>query len=438
MFMFPTVFHHPVGIDPPARVRTVPLPGDANGRHEADNGVVIDLSTPTPTEEPQLRHWRGHWQVDLVIVAAYGAVCLATVVWVPAASAYKTPTALAYGFAVASVLALWWWRSAPLAALGGEAAIVVGNAMAGFAVGVLPYAVWLTLFSVFASSGWDRRRWALGVVVVGIAGFLIWDRATVDVIIMVGIAMSIVAAVVAGDAVSSRRALAQSQKLAGQLKEQERAAVVERVRLEERAQLARELHDSLGHAVNVIVMQAGVGAKVFDHQPQYARSALGRIETMGRDALEELDLALRVLSPTPNGRDQTAESSRFGLDEIGTLCDRIRATGRQVELTLEPVDVEPGVERTTYRIVQEAITNAARHSTSGTISVQIGPESPSSDRVRICVTNDAPTRREHSEGRGIVNMRERVGLLGGHFECGPTPEGFRVVATLPCFEADWR
>ncbi len=143
----------------------------------------------------------------------------------------------------------------------------------------------------------------------------------------------------------------------------------ERVVLEERARLARELHDSLGHAVNVMVMQAGVGRHVFDERPEFARQALEQVESVGRAALGELDAVLRVLRPTD--AEQRAEPETTNLSGLEALCDRIRAAGREVDLEVEEVDLSPTAERVAYRIVQEALTNAARHSAGGPIAVSV-------------------------------------------------------------------
>ena len=116
----------------------------------------------------------------------------------------------------------------------------------------------------------------------------------------------------------------------------------ERVVLEERARLARELHDSLGHAVNVMVMQAGVGRHVFDENPEFARQALEQVESVGRVALGELDAVLRVLRPTD--AEQRAAPETTNLSGLEALCDRIRATGREVDLEVEEVDLSPTAE----------------------------------------------------------------------------------------------
>jgi signal transduction histidine kinase len=204
---------------------------------------------------------------------------------------------------------------------------------------------------------------------------------------------------------------------------------MERLVLQERARLARELHDSLGHAINVMVMQAGVGRHVFDERPAFAREALEHVESVGRVALGELDAVLKVLRPVDG--EAVAEPVTPTLAGLEPLCDRIRATGREVDLHVDEVDLSPSAERATYRIVQEALTNAARHTTSGRISVSI---SRTNGTVDVTVHNAGPRPSVPVAGRGLVNMRERALLEGGRLEYGPVADGFQVRATLPVSE----
>ena len=145
------------------------------------------------------------------------------------------------------------------------------------------------------------------------------------------ISIATIVAGLLGDSCAHRREL-RGARCAGSGSED---ALRERIVLEERARLARELHDSLGHAVNVMVMQAGVGRHVFDENPEFARQALEQVESVGRVALGELDAVLRVLRPTD--AEQRAAPETTNLSGLEALCDRIRATGREVDLEVEEV-----------------------------------------------------------------------------------------------------
>jgi signal transduction histidine kinase len=185
-----------------------------------------------------------------------------------------------------------------------------------------------------------------------------WSSGKFDTAVIIAVGVTLVVAALLGDVVRSRRELAASQRAALELHGREQAAAMERLVLEERSRLARELHDSVGHAINVMVMQAGVGRHVFAERPQFAHEALEHVETVGRVGLGELDAVLRVLHPDDG--EPVAEPVSATLAELETLCHRIRATGREVGLHADDVHLEPSAERAAYRIVQEAITNAAR------------------------------------------------------------------------------
>jgi signal transduction histidine kinase len=358
-------------------------------------------------------------------VAVVGTLGVVTVVWGPREDVYRSPGPVAVGLMVVAAASLWCWRSRPMVSVVVASVTVVVNAAGGFTVGVVQYPVWIALFSVFARSTRRTRVLGLGVVVGAIGGYLIADRGPVNTDSLLGISVAVAVAVVVGEMAKNRRALAESERNALLMRAREESAVQERTVLQERTRLARELHDALGHAVNVMVMQAGVGRVVFDEQPAFARAALENVETVGRDALRELDAVLRVLRPSD---DEAREPVAISLSELGVLCDRIRATGREVELSLDAVTLSASCERAAYRIVQEAITNAARHTSVGPISVSIRPVG--SDAV-VTVHNGGVGIKPPVAGRGLVNMRERARSEGGQFECGPVADGFVVRATLP-------
>jgi signal transduction histidine kinase len=363
--------------------------------------------------------------VDAGLAVLLGTVGVVTVAWGSRESFYRSPGPVAVGLMIVAASSLWWWRSQPLVSLVVASGIVVVNAACGFTVGVVQYPVWIALFSVFARSTRRSRVIALGVVVAAVVGYLVLDRGPVDGDSTLGIAVTLSVAVLFGEMTRNRWALADSEREALLIRAREESAVMERTVLQERTRLARELHDALGHAVNVMVMQAGVGRVVFDEQPGFARKALENVETVGRDALRELDAVLRVLRPSD---DEPREPMATSLSDLGVLCDRIRATGREVELSLDAVTLSASCERAAYRIVQEAITNAARHTVAGPISVSIRPVG---HHAVVTVHNGGTGIKAPVAGRGLVNMRERARSEGGQFECGPVEDGFVVRATLP-------
>ncbi|GAA3183893.1 sensor histidine kinase [Blastococcus jejuensis] len=216
---------------------------------------------------------------------------------------------------------------------------------------------------------------------------------------------------------------------------QERAAVAERDSAEqaaaavadERARIARELHDLVAHSMGVIVIQSQAGQRSLDARPDLARGALQSIETAGRQGLAEMRRLLGLLTGASDGT-VAPQPSLDGLDE---LVERVRAAGVPVELTVDgDVDSLPsGVELAAYRIVQEALTNVLKHAGPATARVVVRARCGAVD-IEVC--DDGPgTGAAPGRGHGLVGMRERAALYGGSVEAGVLPGGgFRVHARL--------
>jgi signal transduction histidine kinase len=180
----------------------------------------------------------------------------------------------------------------------------------------------------------------------------------------------------------------------------------------ERTRIARELHDLIGHTVNVMLLQAGASRRVLDGDPARARELLVELERVGRDALTELDRMLGVL----RGADDDADD----------------AAGLRVTLEVAP-GVEPlpnSLDLTVHRIVQEALTNAVKHGQARAASVVVRRADAALD---VEVRDDGVgATAGYAPGRGLLGMRERAALFGGTVEHGPSErEGFRVHVRLP-------
>ncbi|MFJ4923085.1 sensor histidine kinase [Streptomyces sp. NPDC088725] len=213
--------------------------------------------------------------------------------------------------------------------------------------------------------------------------------------------------------------------LLGPSRAQRLAALEERTeQLLERTRIARELHDSIGHALTVAVLQAGAARAAAD--PAFTDRALAAIEETGRAALEDLERVLLVLRES-----ERPVSQRPTLAEAGRLLESARASGARVEAEVSgPLDQLPGpVSREGYRIVQEALTNALRH--SGAVPVRVSIEVTAS-ALGLEITN--PLERDAvapSAGNGLRGIRERAALLGGEARTGPHEGTWRVRARLP-------
>jgi signal transduction histidine kinase len=195
---------------------------------------------------------------------------------------------------------------------------------------------------------------------------------------------------------------------------------------EERTRIARDLHDSAGHAINVILVQAGAARLLQEQDPERSRKALETIEEVARDTLGEIDQLVRALREDGTG---PAVEPPPGLVALDTLAERYRAAGLPLTVVLEGPrrPLAPGVDQAAYRILQEALTNAARHGRGNAdVRVAFGPAA-----LELTVTNAATPNGNAGAGHGIVGMRERASLLGGSLDAGASNGVFRVRALLP-------
>ncbi|MFJ9544400.1 sensor histidine kinase [Streptomyces sp. NPDC101225] len=216
-------------------------------------------------------------------------------------------------------------------------------------------------------------------------------------------------------------------------------AEARRAVVEERARIAREVHDVVAHTLSVMVVQAGAAGDVFTERPEQAREALRAIETGARSALGELRLLLRAFGPEA-GRNEPGDQPRPSLARLDELADTVRATGITVHVHREgATDTLPAaVDLAAYRIVQEAFTNTLRHAAGADeVSVRVTAEG---QRVQVTVVDNGRTRQGGSAmagaGRGLVGMKERARLVGGSLRAGPRPGGgFEVAARLPAEDA---
>jgi signal transduction histidine kinase len=206
--------------------------------------------------------------------------------------------------------------------------------------------------------------------------------------------------------------------------EKARAAVAE-----ERARIARELHDVVAHAISVIVLQARGGRRSLTTDPEETREALDTIEATGSAALAEMR---RLLGMLRRDDEEIALAPQPSLRYLDALAEQVREAGLPVELSVEgePVDLPPGVDLSAYRIVQEALTNALKHAGPATAGVVVR-YSDHSLELEIADTGVGAGPNDGA-GHGLVGMRERVSLYGGKVEAGPREGGgFAVRARLP-------
>ncbi|MEU7137740.1 sensor histidine kinase [Streptomyces sp. NPDC046261] len=237
-----------------------------------------------------------------------------------------------------------------------------------------------------------------------------------------------------GDA---RRALAEQETIS----EAERA---QRTLLEERARIARELHDVVAHHMSVITVQADSAPYRIAGLPDDAREEFGAIAATARESLTEMRRLLGVLrsegSPGPDGSERAPQP---GVKRLPQLIEATVRTGLPVELTMPVLPALPqAVDLSAYRIVQEALANVVRHAPGAAtrVSVSLDRTGTAGTSLMVLVVNSAPAASDAPQrpletsgtGHGLVGMRERVRLVSGTLDTGPLPDGgFRVAARLP-------
>lgn len=217
------------------------------------------------------------------------------------------------------------------------------------------------------------------------------------------------------------------------------AAVTQKVRdLQERdahargrAEIARELHDVVAHHVSLIAVRAATATYQVDDVSPAAQEVFAEIAAQARTALEELRTVLGVLR-TPEGAAPLAPQP--GLDDVGGLVERMRANGMHVTVQMlgsqRPLPDTVGL--CCYRVIQEALTNAARHAPGAPVQITVGYDDT---EVVVTISDSAgiaaSPRGAGPAGFGLIGMRERVTALGGQLHAGPDTSGFRVRAHIP-------
>jgi signal transduction histidine kinase len=245
--------------------------------------------------------------------------------------------------------------------------------------------------------------------------------------------------------IRARRAQRRTLEERGWLLERERERATRTAVEDERARIARDLHDIVSHNVSLMVVQATAAREVLATLPDQATTALTAVEDAGRSAMTELRSLLGVLAPSPSGEEDRDLSPQPSLSRLSTLIDRVAFAGLPVEVRIsgEPSSLPAGIDVTAYRIVQEALTNALKHGSHDKADVSIryaerylrievlssGPSVLSGDRP----APKAHTYRSGNEtGRGLIGLRERVAIYGGDLDARRRlGGGFRVRARIP-------
>jgi len=384
------------------------------------------------TRERRVGERRAPSVLDWLVTVALVVVALLEI----ASGAFPGPVAVAAAFQVAAILPVAYRRSAPLPAITFSVVISLPYILAYGAGNSLAAAVTLMLLIYSVGRHLDGRRLLAGtamgllmIVEVGIGGRMMTLEDWIYVLLIYG------AALVFGIALRVQTDRSIALAVAADRAQREQEATAQAAVHEERARIARELHDVVAHNVGLIVLQAGGARSVLATDPERARTALRQVEETGRQTLTEMRHLVGILREDEDEERQPLPR----LERLPALVDEARAGGLTVELEVEGLVVElpAGLELAAYRLIQEALTNARKHAPTSRVQVHLGYEP---DRLRIEVSDDggssvapaATTQDASGRGHGLIGMRERVQMYGGRMQTRATPGGgFRVEATLP-------
>ncbi|MFE9130664.1 sensor histidine kinase [Streptomyces sp. NPDC007148] len=332
------------------------------------------------------------------------------------------PDLIGYALLAASGLALAALRRAPLVVLAVTGLCAVGYQAAGFDVLAVSY-----LVAVYGAVRAGHRAITVAasvtmLVALNLTALVFRDGPVGEALARPRGVLELawlIAAFAAGEAVR------QAERRADEA-ERTREETARRRADEERLHIARELHDSLTHQISIIKVQSEVAVHLARRRGEQVPHTLLAIQEAGREATRELRATLQAL------RDDDTAPPR-GLDHIPELVERAGSTGLKTTLTIkgQRPDVSTAVGRTAYRIVQESLTNIARHAAAATASVRIDYR-PDALAIRIDDDGKATPDTAPTLGLGLLGMRERVTALGGRLRAEPRGErGFTVQAELP-------
>jgi signal transduction histidine kinase len=384
-------------------------------------GITQTLFAP-----PETLPWRSARLRRLATLAAIAGglvAALATLELVRQGTNEHTPRAVLIGFLglllVAPRFPLIAWR------LGLLGAVLVTLTVEHAGVDGGQFAVLVALFCAAALTAERTVVWWMCALTVALSWLWVplggpLERTAVATLITVALAAAV-------DAGRGRRGARRELAVEAAHVEREQA---HRAALEERARIARELHDVVAHHMSMIAVQAETARYRINDVPEAVSAEFGAISDAARDALSDMRRLLGVL----RNDESAARAPQPQIEQIPELIDAARNAGVAVDYSLDGAvdDIPPAVGVCAYRIVQEAVSNATRHAPGASVSVQIHR---GRDSLHLTITNgpaDAPPHQEQGPGHGLAGMRERAVLLGGALTAGAASTGgFSVSAVLP-------
>jgi signal transduction histidine kinase len=367
---------------------------------------------------------------DAVLPAIFGVFATFEIL----AQGYGYGTALAsIGVSWLAVSVLCLRRLLPLAMPIAVTGILIGSWLVGVEVEELAVPIMIQAFAYFSVGRHAPRSqalWGLGSVVASIAllalDAVVRGEVTADVVFVLGFLGPWVVGVALRETLQRTRVLAAEAEHA----RLERELETERAAAAERRRIARELHDVLANSLSVMIVQASLAADLVGEDPGAATEAVSEVERSGRSALGEIGRLLRLIR---DGESEPGTQPQQGVADVPALAEEYARAGLTIDLDIDGVMSLPmGVDLSTYRIVQEGLTNALKHAPGSPVRVRLA-RCESDVAIEVC-NGPAAARSAAAvpSGHGLIGLRERVSLFGGDLEARPTEDGgFVLAAKIP-------
>jgi signal transduction histidine kinase len=305
------------------------------------------------------------------------------------------------------------------------AVVALGGAISFADEGLIPFSFFAFLAVLTACFFFgmlrERAQAVAGIAfTIGMVVLVVSNDPTGGIDDVVGVCAVVSAVWIAGFALGPKlRQVAEAEERAARAErgreERARAAVAD-----ERARIARELHDVVGHSVSVMTVQASAVRRLLRPEQEREREALLIVEQTGREALAEMRRMVGVLR---RPEEAPALAPQPSLEYLDKLIEQVEEAGLRVELRVEgePIELPTGVDLTAYRLVQEGLTNALKHARAGKAEVLVRYGDA---EVEVVVSDNGRGKGDDDGGgHGLLGMRERVAVYGGELEAGPRPEG---------------
>ncbi|MFF2143820.1 sensor histidine kinase [Kitasatospora sp. NPDC058190] len=406
--------------------------------------LLHHLSTPSEDETPLLGESRRRWvrQLPYVVALILQAALIPTGIVslghfyglvLPVSAALTVAQTTPLFLAITRPLAAWWISAATLVT---TAAITARHHQV---MGSWPWTAPMVISYVFLLLALALRERRPTLVAVWVATVLLTVLTTTLGLPRAGDGTTVLLIALSGAVLLLGWAIRDRAVARRLLSEQEQISEIERERrtlLEERARIARELHDVVAHHMSVIAVQAASAPYRIEGVPADAAEEFTTIADAARESLAEMRRLLGVLRSEESAAEKAPQP---GVDRLAQLVETVGRAGVPAELTVDEglaERVPQAVGLSVYRIVQEALANVVRHAPGARTWVSLAADGP---ELRLTVVNAPPPQHAESleasvegTGQGLVGMRERVRLVDGRLDTGPLPDGgFKVAAVLP-------